>query len=49
MKVRAKHWVNYGGTYYAKGETFEVPTTEVDDLKDVVEIAEEPVKRRKKD
>ena len=49
MKVKAKHWVNYDGTYYAKDETFEIATTDLDELKDVVELVEEPTRKRKKD
>lgn len=43
MKVRAKNWVKYNGTFYAAGEKFEVATTDLDAVKQYVEIVETPL------
>lgn len=43
MKVKARHWLNHDGTWYRAGETFEISTGDLDEMRGVVELAETPV------
>jgi hypothetical protein len=42
MKVKARHWVNYGGRWKRAGEVFDIKDSELDGLKNyVIEIPDE--------
>lgn len=41
MKVRAKHWINYNGTWHKGGEEFEIDDSEILDGVEFVEAAQE--------
>ena len=43
MKVKAKHWLKYNGTWYQGGDEFEISAADAGDLEEMVEIAETPV------
>ena len=43
MKVKAKHWLKHNGVWYRGGDVFEIPTTDADELKGMVDIAETPI------
>ncbi len=47
MKVRAKHWLNFDGTWHRCGEEFSLPADEAERLRASVEIldAAPPVKK----
>ena len=40
MKVRAKHWVNYNGTWYKGGDEFEADN--FNDVKEFASMVEAP-------
>ena len=40
MKVRAKHWVKYDGSWYRPGQEFDISITEVDQMSADVDVAE---------
>lgn len=43
MRVKAKYWLKYDGTWYRGGDEFEIALTDADMLGDAIEIAETPV------
>ena len=43
MKVKAKNWLKHNGTWYKGGDVFEIATVEVDELREMIEMAETPV------
>ena len=43
MKVRARHWLKYDGTWYRGGDVFEVATTDTNSLNGMVDIAENAI------
>lgn len=40
MKVRAKHWLNFDGTWHRCGEVFDLPAAEAEQLRGSVEWLE---------
>lgn len=40
MKVRAKHWLNFDGTWHRCGEVFDLPAAEAERLRGSVEWLE---------
>jgi len=43
MKVRAKHWLNFDGTWHRCGEVFDLPAAEAERLRGSVEWLDIPV------
>ena len=43
MRVRAKHWLNFNGTWHRCGEVFDLPAAEAERLRGSVEWIDIPV------
>ena len=43
MRVRAKHWLNFNGTWHRCGEVFDLPAAEAEKLRGSVDWLETPV------
>ena len=41
MKARARHWVNYNGTWHSAGEVFEIHKADADEMQAYAEIIAE--------
>ena len=58
MRAKAKHWVNYNGTWHMHGETFEIDKADAEEMKLYAELIDddeqpadepkEPAKRGRK-
>lgn len=41
MKVKAKHWINYNGTWHQAGEVFAIDDADAAEMRQYAEVAEE--------
>lgn len=41
MKVKAKHWVNYNGTWHQAGEVFAIDDADAAEMQQYAEVADE--------
>ena len=41
MKVKAKHWVNYNGTWHQVGEVFAIDDADAAEMQQYAEVADE--------
>ena len=49
MKVKAKHWICYNGTFKAPGEEFTIKSNDLDEMKDSVTVVETPITWRQEE
>lgn len=49
MKLKAKHWVNYQGTWYKAGDVFKIFDGEAEEMKNFGEIIEEDEPKQAED